>query len=86
MARTQPFSEITTVTGSRSTIASSIAARSCSGASANVVRRLPSGVFGPNMSRTLRDLLADLLPLLGLGAEQRLDALQLVAEVLVLAS
>ena len=32
----------------------------------------------------LADLLADLGPLLGLGAEQRLDALQLAAKVLVL--
>ena len=38
--------------GSRSTSASSIAASSCAGASAKPVRRLPSGVFGPNFSRT----------------------------------
>ena len=40
------------VIGSRTTMASSIAASSCSGASANSVRRLPSGVFLPNVSRT----------------------------------
>src|SRR5437763_464730 len=49
MVRTQPFCETTTVIGSRSTKASSMAAKSCSGASANSVRRLPSGVFGPRL-------------------------------------
>ena len=51
-ARIQPFSETTTVIGSRTTIASSIAASSCSGASAKVVRRLPRSVFGPNFAFT----------------------------------
>src|SRR6185312_755755 len=46
------MSETTTVIGSRSTSASSIAARSCTGACAKVVRRLPSGVLGPNFVRT----------------------------------
>src|SRR5262249_26588620 len=50
-ARIQPFSETTTVIGSRSTSASSMAASSCSGACAKLVRRLPSGVFGPNFAR-----------------------------------
>src|SRR5262249_28706144 len=51
-ARIQPFSDTTTVIGSRSTSASSIAASSCSGASANEVRRLPSAVLGANFVRT----------------------------------
>ena len=51
-ARIQPLSDTTTVIGSRSTIASSIAASSCSGACAKLVRRLPSGVFGPKLVRT----------------------------------
>ena len=50
-ARIQPFSDTTTVTGSRTTIASSIAASSCAGAMPKVVRRLPISVFGPNFSR-----------------------------------
>src|SRR5262249_11154403 len=51
-ARIQPFSDTTTVIGSRSTSASSIAASSCSGASAQEVRRLPSAVLGENFVRT----------------------------------
>ena len=51
-ARTQPFSDTTTVTGSRTIVASSIAASSCSGASAKSVRRLPIGVLRPYFSRS----------------------------------
>ena len=69
-ARIQPFSETTTVIGSRSIIASSIAASSCSGASAKVVRRLPSAVFGPKAVRTSLICGGDALPLRRLGAEQ----------------
>ena len=36
------------------------------------------------MSRTLRDLLADSLPLLGFGAQHGIDALELRPQVLVL--
>src|SRR6516164_6069047 len=48
------MSDTTTVIGSRSTKACSIAASSCAGAWAKPVRRLPSAVFGPNRSRTAR--------------------------------
>ena len=74
------------VIGSRTTIASSIAASSCSGASAKSVRRLPSGVFWPNVSRTSLICVADRLPLLLLGAEQLLELGLLLAQLLVLAS
>ena len=50
-----------------------MSASSCSGASAKVVRRLPSSVSGPNFLRSSDDLPADRLPLLGVGGEQRLD-------------
>ena len=72
------------MTGSRSTKASSIAARSCSGASANMRAALAERRLRPEHVANLPDLLADLGPLLGLGAEQRLDALQLAAKILVL--
>ena len=72
------------MTGSRSTSDSSRAARSCSGASAKTVRRLPSGVFGPEHVAHGADLIADLAPLLALGGEDRVDAFQLRAQLLVL--
>ena len=53
-ARIQPFSETTTVIGSRSIIAVCMSSTSCSGASPKVVRRLPSGVLGPKVLRTSR--------------------------------
>ena len=46
MARIQPFSEQTMVTGSRSTTASS-GTTTAEGASPSLVRRLPSAVSGP---------------------------------------
>ncbi len=52
-ARIQPFSETTTVIGSRSTSASVMASMSTSAASPKVVRRLPSGVSLENCLRTL---------------------------------
>src|SRR5207253_5339853 len=82
-ARTQPLSVSTTVIGSRTTIASSIAASSCSGASAKSVRRLPSGVFLPNLSRSPL-ICADRLPLLLLGLDQLFERFLLGAKLLVL--
>ena len=70
--------------GSRSTIASSIAASSCSGASAKSVRRLPSGVFGPNFSRTSLISPAIVSHCCLLGLQQVLERLLLGAQLLVL--
>jgi len=49
-----------------------------------MVRRLPERRLRPKNVAHFSDLIADLGPLLGLGAEDALDALQLAAEVLVL--
>ena len=82
--RIQPFSETTTVIGSRSTSASSIAASSCTGACAKAVRRLPSGVLGPNFARTSLTSSGDPFPLLRLGTDEILELLALGAQRLVL--
>ncbi len=82
--RTQPLSEITTVTGSRSTNDSSSAARSCSGASANTVAALAQRVFGLNRSRTLRTCSPTLAHCSVSDFRDRDNALQFVAELLVL--
>ena len=53
-ARIQPLRDTTTVTGSRSIIASARSATTTSGAASKVVRRRPSFVSGPNFFLTSR--------------------------------
>ena len=72
-ARIQPFSDTTTVIGSRSTIASSIAASSCSRRFGEVGAALAERRLRPEGLADLLDLAGDRLPLLLLGAEQLLD-------------
>ena len=85
MARIQPFSESTTVTGSFSIRASAKSSAMPSGATSKLVRRWPSSVFWPK--RSFSDLISSAIffHCLSLRGEQRLQLFPLLGQGVVLA-